>query len=135
MQFVRELAEKLDIEIVGDVEAKFRAGKKPEGAEAGRPRPLIVKISDDQTREKIIQKARFLGRSDDNWKQVYVGLDLTRKDREEARNKEEKMKEEAKKKTEEELKNGSRKGGRYVVAGMRGRDRWLAWREERQNQG
>ena len=96
-QFVRDLAKKLDVEIVGEVEAKFRAGKKPAAAEAGRPRPLIVKISDDQTREKILQQARFLGRSDDNWKHVYVGLDLTRKDREEARIKEEKMKEEAKK--------------------------------------
>ena len=39
-----------------------------------------------------------------HWKNVYVGLDLTKKDREEARIKEERMKEEAKKKTEEELK-------------------------------
>ena len=135
VKFVKDLAEKLDIEIVGEVEAKFRAGKKPEGAEASKPRPLIVRFSDDQTREKILQQARFLGRSDDDWKNIYVGLDLTRKDREEARKKEENMKEEAKKKTEEDLKNGTRKGGRYVVAGMRGRERWLAWREERQRQG
>ena len=126
------MAEKLEVEIVGEVEAKFWAEKKPEGAEASRPRPLIVKISDDQAREKILQQARFLGRSTDDWKNVYVGLDLTRKDRDEARKKEEKMKEEAKKKTEEEAKNGTRTGGRYVVAGMRGRERWLAWREERQ---
>ena len=61
-----------------------------------------------------------------------MGLDLTRKDRDEARKKEERMKEEAKKKTEEESKNGTRTGGRYVVAGMRGRERWLAWRQESQ---
>ena len=129
VEFVKDLAETLEIEIAGEVEAKFRAGKKPEGAEAGRPRPLIVRISDDETRENILRKARFLGRSDD-WKNVYVGLDLTRKDRDEARKKEEKMKEEAKKKTEEEAKNGTRTGGRYVVGGMRGRERWLAWRVE-----
>ena len=130
VKFVKDLAEKLEVEIVGEIEAKFRAGKKPEGAEASRPRTLIVKISDDQAREKILQQARFLGRSTDDWKNVYVGLDLTRKDRDEARKKEEKMKEEAKKKTEEESKNGTRTGGRYVVAGMRGRERWLAWRQE-----
>ena len=53
---------------------------------------------------------------------MYVGLDLTKKDREEAQKTEEKLKEEAKKKTEEEAKNGTRMGGQYVVVGMRGRE-------------
>ena len=63
---------------------------------------------------------------------MFVALDLTQKEREEAKKKEDKMKEEAKRKTEEEAKNGTRTGGRYVVAGMRGRERWLAWRVENQ---
>ena len=126
-RYVRDLAEQIEVEIVGEIEPKYRAGKKPEAG--GRPRPLVVKISDRETREKILQQARFLGRSDE-WKNVYVGLDLSAKEREEARKKEEKMKDEAKRKTDEEAKNG-RTGGRYVVAGMRGRERWLAWRQER----
>ena len=126
-RFVRDLAEQIEVEIVGEIEPKYRAGKKPD--QVGRPRPLVVKISDRETREKILQKARFLGRTED-WKNVFVGLDLSAKEREEARKNEEKMKEEARKKTEEEEKNG-RTGGRYVVAGMRGRERWIAWRQER----
>ena len=126
---VRDLAEAIDIEIIGEIEPKYRAGRKQDG---GKPRPLVVKISDDETREKILQNARYLGRKDDDWKSVFVALDLTNKERDEAKKKEDKMREEAKKRTEEEAKNGTRTGGRYVVAGMRGRERWLAWREERQ---
>ena len=125
-RFVRDLAEAIEVEIVGEVEPKYRAGKKQDG---GKPRPLVVKVSDEETREKLLQKARFLGR-DEDWKSVFVSLDLTNKERDEAKKKEEKMREEAKKRTEEEAKNGTRTGGRYVVAGMRGRERWLAWRAE-----
>ena len=128
-RLVRDLAEAIDIEIIGEIEPKYRAGRKQDG---GKPRPLVVKISDDETREKILQNARYLGRKDDDWKSVFVALDLTNKERDEAKKKEDKMREEAKKRTEEEAKNGTRTGGRYVVAGMRGRERWLAWREERQ---
>ena len=126
-RFVRDLAEEIEVEIVGEVEPKYRAGKKQEG---GKARPLVVKVSDDETREKLLQNARLLGRKDDNWKSVFVALDLTNKEREEAKKKEDKMREEAKKRTEEEAKNGTRTGGRYVVAGMRGRERWIAWRAE-----
>ena len=130
-RFVRDLAEEIEVEIIREIEAKFCAGRKPEGAEGGRPRPLIVKVSDKETRENILQRARFLGRKDSEWKNVFVALDLTQKEREDAKKKEDSMKEEAKKKTAEEAKNGTRTGGRFVVAGMQGRDRWLAWRQER----
>ena len=61
----------------------FRSGKKPEGEEA-RPRPLIVKIKDDETREKVLKDARNLSRKE-GWKKVFVAPDLTYEQREEAR--------------------------------------------------
>ena len=91
-RLVRELAEQIEVEIVGEIEPKYRAGKKLDGG--GKPRPLVVKVSDKETREQLLQKARFLGRND-QWKNVFVALDLTSKEREDARKKEEKMKEEA----------------------------------------
>ena len=45
---VKEMAEAMGVEIKGDMEVKFRAGKK---SEEGRPRPMIVKVEDEETRE------------------------------------------------------------------------------------
>ena len=121
-----ELAREIGVEVRGEVEVKFRAGKKKED---GKPRPMIVRVEDEETRQKILANARRLARKEE-WKSVFVSPDLTWKQREEAREEERRLRTEAENKTEE-AKNGGRTGGRYVVMGPRGRRR-VGWREERE---
>ena len=115
------MAEEIGVDFKGEVKASFRAGKKAEG---DRPRPLVITIEDDETREKIVANARRMAGKEE-WKRVFVSRDLTWRQREEARNEEKKWKEEAEKKTEEENANG--RVGKYVVVGPRGarRLRWI----------
>ena len=96
---------------------KFWAGRKVEGA---RARPLIVKVPDDETREKLFRSAPRLARNDAT-RRVFLARDLTYQQREEQRKVERELEDEAKKKTEEEKNGGGR--GRYVVVGARGRRR------------
>ena len=65
------------------VEVKFRAGKKTDG-EGGKPRPLIVRITDDENRERLYRDARNLARIP-ALRSVFVAQDLTWAQREEAR--------------------------------------------------
>ena len=120
-----ELAKEIGVEVKGEMEVKFRAGKKRED---GRPRPMIVKVADDETRQNLLTNARKLARKDE-WKRVFVSPDMTWQQREEAREQERKLRMEAEKKTEE-AKNSGREGGKFVVVGPKGKRR-LAWREER----
>ena len=93
---MKELAEVIGVEVKGGMEVKFRAGKKKEGEE--RPRPMIVKVEDEETRQKLLSNARRLARNDD-WRRVFVSPDMTYQQREEARNEEKKeRKSEGKKK-------------------------------------
>ena len=89
---------------------------------------MIVKVSDDETRQKLLANARRLARKEE-WKTVYVSPDLTWQQREEAREEEKKLRVEAERRTEE-AKNAGRTGGKFVMVGPRGRRR-LVWREER----
>ena len=110
---------------------KFRAGRlrEVEGEEEeSKPRPMVVRIEDDETRQRLLQNARKLAREEE-WRKVFLSPDLTWQQREEARQEEKRLREEAERKTEE-AKNGGREGGRYVVVGPRGRRR-IVWREER----
>ena len=109
-----------------EFEVKFRAGKKVEGSD--RPRPLIVRVADDHTRQMLLENARKLARKEE-WRRVFLSPDLTWQQREEARKEERKLRSEAERKMEE-AKNGGRGGGRFVVVGQRGRRR-VVWREER----
>ena len=119
-----KVVQAIGVEVKGEVEVKFRAGKQ--NTETGaRPRPMIVKISDDETREKIFRDARNLARVPD-LKKVFVSQDLTWAQREEARKEEKRMKEEAESKTEEAKKEG--KVGKFLVVGQRGRRR-IVWTE------
>ena len=52
---VTEVTEQMGIQVIGEVVVKFRSGRKRE--EGAKPRPMIVRISDDETREKIFQNA------------------------------------------------------------------------------
>ena len=122
---VRRMARVVGVEEDDVVEVKFRAGRK---VESGKPRPIIVKVRDGETREKMLRNARELGRKEE-WKKVFIGPDLTFKQREEAREEDKKLREEAERKSDE-AKNEGRTGGRYVVVGQRGRRR-IVWWEER----
>ena len=125
---VQELAEAIGVPVTGEMTVKFRAGKKTEN---GKPRPMIVKVEDDETRQKLLANAKRLARKE-NWKTVFVSPDLTWQQREEAREEEKKLRAEAERKTEE-AKNAGRTGGRFVVVGPRGRRRHV-WREEEEEE-
>jgi hypothetical protein len=121
---LEELARQLEVEVKGEMIMKFRAGKKPEGEE--KPRPLIVKFTDEETRERIMSNARKLSRKD-GWKTVFISPDQTWQQREEGKKVEAKLKAEAAQKTEEAKKEG--RTGRFIVVGQRGRRR-LTWTRE-----
>ena len=91
-----------------------------------RPRPLIVTIEDEGTREEMLANARRMAGKDD-WKRIYVAQDLTWRQREEMRNEEKKLKEKAEQRTKEE--NDAGKEGKFVVVGQRGK-RWIKWVRE-----
>ena len=120
-----KMATEIGVDIKGGVEVKFRAGRKRED---GKPRPMIVKLEDEETRQNLLMNARRLARKDE-WKTVFVSPDLTWQQREEARKEEKRLREEAETKNEE-AKNAGRKGA-FVLVGPKGRRR-LVWREERQ---
>ena len=117
------LAKEIGVSLEGEVEVRFRAGKKRED---GKPRPMIVRIEREETRQRLLSNARKLARKEE-WRSVFVAHDLTWKQREEARMEEKKLREEADRKTQE-AKNGGRGGGRYIVVGQRGRRR-VVWKE------
>ena len=121
-----ELAEEVGVEVKGVVEVKYRAGKKNED---GRPRPMIVKVEDEETRAKLLSNARRLA-GKEAWRRVFVSPDLTWQQREEAREEERKLRREAERKNDE-AKNAGRTGGKFVVIGQRGKRR-IVWREERE---
>ena len=116
---VEAVAEKIGVEIKGEIEVKFRAGKKSDGVDA-RPRPMIVKVVDDETRGRLLRNASRLSRVTE-MKKVFIAPDLTWEQREEARKEEKKMRDEAEKKTEEAKKEGGNE--KYLVVGPRGRRR------------
>ena len=91
-----------------------RSGRARE--EGAKPRPLIIRVSDDETRVSILRNAHKLARFDKT-RSVYISPDLTRQQQEEDRKNETKLREEATRKTEE--KNGGRTR-RWIVVGGRG---------------
>ena len=121
---VKKMAAEIGVNFNGQIKASYRAGGKPEG---DRPRPLIVTVEDDETREGILTNARRLS-GNEEWKKVFVAHDLTWRQRDEMRKEEKKLKDEAEKKTKEANDDG--REGKFVVVGPRGR-RWMKWiREE-----
>ena len=120
---VEEVVNEIGVAINGGIKVKFRAGRKMEGEAGARPRPLIVHVPDDETRERIFRGARNLSRVP-AMKKVFVGQDLTWAQREEARKEEKRLKEIADKKNEEAKNEG--KSGKWVLVGQRGKRR-VVW--------
>ena len=121
---VAEIASEIGVAVKGKVEVKWRLGKKVEGE--NKPRPMIVRLEDAESRTILLEKARFLARNaNPAWKRVYLAPDLTWQQREEARKKEEGLRKQAEKMTEEAGKAGG--GGEvYRVVGTRGKLRIVA---------
>ena len=85
-----------------------------------------MRISDDETRERILRGSRNLARSP-AFRSVFVSQDLTWAQREEARKEEKELRELADKKTEQSKNEGKR--GKYLVVGQRGRRR-VVWTDK-----
>ena len=115
---VTEVAGQMGVQLVGEVTIKFRAGRERE--EGAKPRPLIVKVKDDETRDKFFQNARLLSRVE-RMRKVFIAQDLTPQQREEDRKAEAARKEDAVKRTEEAKNEGRRE--RFLVVGVRGNRR------------
>ena len=107
---------------------KFKTRKKRDDQ---TPRPMIVKLCTDEKKEQLLARAGRLAKKP-AWKEVFVRPDLTRRQRDEANQKEKKLREEAEKKTEEAKNDGKR--GRFIVVGLRGSTRRVVWREEREEE-
>ena len=101
---------------------QFRAGRRGEEAPV-RPRPLIVRVTDDETREKLHKDARKLSQIPE-YRRVFISHDLTWAQREEERRVEKELREEAERKTTEAVAQG--KKGKFLVVGQRGRRR-MVW--------
>ena len=101
LEVVKKIAAEIGVEMKGEIRVRYRSGR----ITGGRPRPMIVAINDEETREAMLAKARFFARKDD-WKKVFVSPDWTWGQREEMRKEEEKMREEADRKTEEAKSSG-----------------------------
>ena len=119
---VEEVMKEIGVE--GEMEIKFRAGKRSEEPNP-RPRPLIISLKSDECRALMLRNARKLARNP-SLKSVYIATDMTWAQREEARKIEKELREEAERKTEEAKKEG--KNGKFVVVGPRERRRMI-WTE------
>ena len=85
---------------------------------------MIVRVANSDTRNALLKQAHMLGRKEE-WKAVYLLPDLTWKQREEARKREQKLKDEEDR-MNEQAKNEGRTGGRYVRKGW-GEKRKVIW--------
>ena len=124
LEIVKKIAVEIGVELKGETRVRYRSGRKV----GEKPRPMIVAIGDDETREAMLERARYLARKEE-WKRVFVSPDWTWRQREEMRKDEEKMKEEADKKTKEATREGL--AGKWLVVGRRGK-KWTKGVEETQ---
>ena len=115
---VEDLIQKMGVQVQGGISIKYRAGRPR--ADGARPRPVIIKVDDDETRVSIFRNAPRLSRMDET-KRVYIAPDLTPSQQEEDKKNEAKLKEDALRKTEESKNGGGEK--RFVVVGARGKRR------------
>ena len=113
---VEEMMIQMGVAPRGEVDVRFRAGReRPTGDQ--KPRPLIITVEDDETREEMKKKARNLSKKEE-WKRVFVGDDLTYEQREMARKEERENKLKAEQKKKELLDAGET--GKFIVVGRRG---------------
>ena len=116
---------------VGDaMVVKFRLGKW--NAENAKPRPLLIRIEDDEKRARLLGNARKLA-ANQRWKQVFIDRDLTWSQRDEARKHDEKMRKEAESRTKEAEDEG--RAVKYITVGPRGKKRVISVPAESRSRG
>ena len=117
MKKIQDLFSKLEVEVVADEAVKYarRLGERPVGKTD--PRPLLIGFKTLDSKLTVLDNSRKLA-EDDNWKDVSVISDLTKRQREE----ESKMRQEADRlngeRSEEDAKNWL-----WKVVGRRGERR------------
>ena len=117
MKKMEDMVQAMEIELEGEIQIKYRSGAWKEELAATKPRPLVVRITDEETRARILNNSRKLSRAE-GWKRIFVSPDLSLEQREEARKKESQLREEASTKSEQEKKDKT--GMVWVVVGKRG---------------
>ena len=122
---VMEIVDQIGVRVEGEVVVKFRAGRQRE--EGAKARPLIVRVADDEMRERIFRNARLLSQ-DERTRRVFIAPDLTPQQRDQDQKEEVERKADAARMTEE-AKNAGRKE-LFVVVGARGRRRVVRRKEE-----
>ena len=111
-----DLIEKMEVPVDGEVAIRYRGGKKRE--EGAKPRPLIVKVADDEMRAKIFRNAPKLS-CNESTRRVFISHDLTWQQRQDDRKVEVDRKEEAAEKTEQSRIAGRKE--KWIVVGTRGK--------------
>ena len=114
---VKELAKHVGVELRGEVTVKWRCGRRSVES-VRKPRPLVVKLTDDETRAALLQNSWRLSRIG-GWERVFVSPDLTNAQREEKREEEKKLREEAERKTEAARIEGREET--WIVKGQKGK--------------
>ena len=125
-QLVKEIASATGVDMEDSMEVKFRLGRWD--TEQQRPRPLLVRIEDEEKRARLIANARKLG-SMTRWKKVFINRDLTWAQRDEARKNDAKIREEAERKTEEAKNEG--RPVKFIAVGPWGKKRIISVPETR----
>ena len=129
MAMVTEMTEVLGVELKGEVEIRYRAGREVP-KEGERPRPLIVKVQDDETRTKIMANSGKLARVE-KWKRVFVAPDLSPEQRKQDREEEMARKDDAERRTKEAKDEG--RNVKFIVVGKRGSRRIIEVQEREQD--
>ena len=109
---------------------KFCLGKW--NAENAKPRPLLIRIEDDEKRACLLGNARKLA-ANQRWKQVFIDRHLTWSQRDEARKHDEKMRKEAESRTKEAEDEG--RAVKYITVGPRGKKRVISVPAESRSRG
>ena len=128
---VEKILRDIEVEVDEAMEVKWRAGKKSD--DPNKQRPLIVKMENEEKKEKVLRNARKM-KGMNEWAKVFIQPDLTYRQRVEARKQEERLKEEAGKKNEEGKNEEGESEGEWIVVGPRGKRR-VAWKKEKRERG
>lgn len=75
-ELIANLLRTIKIEETDEIDDLWRIGERKEG----KMRPIGIRITDEQTRHKILENARFLARNDE-WFKVYLTKDRTPRER------------------------------------------------------
>ena len=125
-QIVKEIATAAGVDMEDSMEVKFRLGRWD--TERQKPRPLLVRIEDEEKRARLIANARKLG-STTRWKKVFINRDLTWAQRDEARKNDAKIREEAEQKSDVAKNEG--RPVKYIAVGPWGKKRIIMVPESR----